>query len=422
MSTPAGKGEHHVYRIAPAVAPGAPRLTARQHYLGVDAVAWFINKGSSWFSDRVASGTLDITLASGEEYQAALGTFGLRGGARTAPVFQEPVLPDRNFLGGPIRLNASLTALKNDTAVATMLKSAAGASLGIIAGMVQTATASGPAKILSAAGREIVGGVKKVLSDTGQKREAIFDFTGLKYAMQPGQLVGDGVYLLFHRGAALDEDRLAVRQEGQLLLPFLGDAPLDDGAWLLLRLRRSDEYSGVREWYGATRSLRGKIEALVNDVEAGVVSKEDAHKLLRPSGSGDATVFDEFVRLRSIVYNDGVLTEREAGLLVGQLNAAIVAARKAIAAARAVEFDEGLKRLQTALSTGRPLAGPVGSAFLDGFVGLSVARGRKPSVPKPEDLFASMTAMSKARGLLARPRASRRTPPARPAARPVGGR
>ncbi|HET9596976.1 MAG TPA: hypothetical protein VFP65_15410 [Anaeromyxobacteraceae bacterium] len=414
MATPAGKGEHHVYRIAPPAAPGAPRLTARQHYLGVDAVAWFIQKESSWFASRVASGTLEIALASGEQYQAALGAFALQGGARTAPVFEEPVLPDRNFLGGPIRLNATLTAMRSDTALATMLKSAAGASLGIIAGMVQTATAAGPAKLLSAAGGELVGGVKKVLAESGPKREPLFDFTGLRYAMRPEELTGDAVYLLFHRGAALDEARLGVRREGQLVVPVLGDAPLEDGAWLLLRLRRSDEYSGAREWYGALRTLRGRLEALVADVESGVVSKEDAQRQLRASGSGDATLLDELVRLRSVVYGDGVLTEREAGLVVGQLHAAVAAARKAIAAARAGEFDEALRRLQSALSTGRPLPGPVGSAFVRGFAGVSAARGREPSAPKPADLFASMTSMTRARRLLVH----RRGPaPARPGRR-----
>src|SRR3954464_8643310 len=80
MPTPAGKGEHHVYKIVPADNPGKPVLTPRKHYLGVDAVAWYINKESSFFADRMASGTLQITLSSGlEQYQAALGTFELKG-------------------------------------------------------------------------------------------------------------------------------------------------------------------------------------------------------------------------------------------------------------------------------------------------------------------------------------------------------
>ena len=92
----------------------------------------------------------------------------------------------------------------------------------------------------------MIGGVKKVLSDTGQKPEALFDFTGLEFSMQPDLLVGSEMYLLMHRGAELDESSLTVKKSGQLLLPYLGGAPVNDGVWLLLRLRRSDEYSGTR--------------------------------------------------------------------------------------------------------------------------------------------------------------------------------
>src|SRR5438552_1887194 len=107
MATEAGNGDHHVYKIVPNSDPNAAKLTPGLHYLGVDAVAWFINKQNSWFANRMASGTLQITLSSGlETYHCALGTFELKGGAKTAPVFDAPMLPDRNFIGGPITFNA----------------------------------------------------------------------------------------------------------------------------------------------------------------------------------------------------------------------------------------------------------------------------------------------------------------------------
>ena len=396
MTTEAGEGEHHVYKIVPTPSPGAPTLTPGLHYLGVDAVAWYINKESSFFTDRMASGTLQITLSSGlEQYQAALGTFDLESGAKTAPIFEQPVLPDRNFVGGPITLNASLTAIKKDTVVAGMLKSAANASLGIVAGMVQTASAVGPAKLLSAAGDELVNGVKKVLSDTGEKRVPIFDFTGLQYSMQPSALVGDEVFILMHRGEALNENQLTVKKNGQLLLPYLKNKLLDDGAWLLLRLRRSDEYSGVREWFAQTRALRGKIDALVSDVENDAITKEDALKQLKPSGTGNTTIFDEFVRLRTIIQNDGVLSERQAGLFVGELNTRIVLAKKGVAAHSNENFDLSLRKLGNALSAGKPLKGQLASAFISEIVNLSKVRGEnwKPSGLKAADIFATMQYM-----------------------------
>jgi hypothetical protein len=204
----------------------------------------------------MASGTLDIKLAGGLEiYQAALGTFELKGGSKTAPVFDRPVLPDRNYRGGVLTFAASLTAIKKDTAIAGLLKSAADASLGVAAAMVDTATLAGPTRLLAAAGSDIIGGVRSLLN-TGEKREPLFDFSGLEFTLRADDIMGPRLYLLLHRGTELDEQQLQVQKSGQLQLPFYGTAPLDDGAWLLLRVRRSDEYSGgVRDWFDATRSF-----------------------------------------------------------------------------------------------------------------------------------------------------------------------
>ena len=42
MPFEAGQGEHHVYRILPKSPTDQLPLKANQHYLGVEAVAWFI--------------------------------------------------------------------------------------------------------------------------------------------------------------------------------------------------------------------------------------------------------------------------------------------------------------------------------------------------------------------------------------------
>ena len=397
MSTEAGKGEHHVYPIVTNTKPDAAALTPGLHYLGIDAVAWYINKTSSWFTDRMASGTLQISIASGaEQYQAALGTFELKAGAKTAPVFERPVLPDRNLIGGPITLNASLTAIKKDTVIAGLLKSAANASLGIVAGMVQTATATGPAKLLSAAGDELISGVKKVLSDTGAKREALFDFSGLEISIQPNTVVGDEMYLLLHRGADLDQSNLKIKKVGQLVLPYLGGALLDDGAWLMLRLRRSDEYTGARDWYAAARTLRGKIESLVADASSDVIPKDEALKQLKPSVAGTTTLFDEFARLRAIIRNDGVLSERQASVFVADLNAQIVAARKAISATDPAVFANTVEKLRTSVASGEKPTGVVGAAFYNEILSFNESRpSRKTPSADAETILSSIRYMPK---------------------------
>lgn len=403
MAIEAGKGDHHVYRIMPTVTDDQTRLTAGNHYVGIDAVAWFINKQSSWFTDRISSGTLDIKLAGGlEKYQSALGTFELKEGARYAPVFERPVLPDRNYRGGGITLAASLTSIKKNTAIGGMLMSAASASLNVVAGMVQTATITGPAKLLTAAGEDLIGGVKKVLSETGERREPLFDFGGLEYTLQPDAVVGPQVFILLHRGATLAEKDLTVKNEGQLILPFYQGNLLDDGAWLLLRIRRSSQYLGAREWYDAARGLRSKLSNLVNDVGT-AITKEEALKRLKPSASGDS-LFDEYARLRSIIQNDGVLSELEAGLHVGQLKAAIDAAQKAINESSPAIFNDAMNELKDSLLKGERTSLPVIKSFEEELLALTKYRRQaigddqalnEAVEPAADTLFAEMPVLSK---------------------------
>lgn len=371
----AGKGEHRVYPILDPVPGDTARLTARNHYVGVDAVAWFINKESNWFAERMASGTLDIKLAGGlETYQAALGAFELKGGSKTAPVFDRPVLPDRNYRGGVLTFGASLTAIKKDTVIAGLLKSAADASLGVAAGMVDTATLAGPTKLLAAAGSDIMGGVRTLLKDTGEKREPLFDFSGLEFTLKPEDVVGPRLYLLLHRGSELEERQLKVQKTGQLQLPFYKNAPLDDGAWLLLRVRRSDEYSGVRDWFDASRSFRLRLNSLVDDVASGVLSKEDALRELQASAGGDRTILDEFIRLRGIIGNDGVLAEREAVFHIGQLRLRVDAARRAVSEGNKDIYYSVVKAAAAALANGTQPSQPLAIALLEEAGSLSAVR------------------------------------------------
>jgi hypothetical protein len=401
MGTSAGKGEHHIYRIKTSADDTKDKgLEAEKHYLGIDAVAWFINKESSWFSSRMASGTLDITLAGGlERYQAALGVFDLAGGAKTAPVFDRPILPDRRYRGGPIVVSASLSGAKKDTALSSMLKSAAGASLGVLSGMVQTATIVGPAKLLEAAGQDLVSGVKKVLSESAEKREPLFDFAGLELSIQPGELGHDETYFLFHRGTELNSNKLTVDRNGQLFVPVLGSQPLDDGAWLLLRFRKSTEYSGVREWFDVATRWRNKLAALVDDVGFKIVSKDAALKRLRPTTSGDQTLFDEYSQLRTMVITDGVLTEAEASTRAGLLRAALQATVNAVQSDAPRHLTAHLKVLRDELMSGKTPGGEAGVAFLDGAASVSAERDKLAPKENGKDVAASLRSRSQSKAL-----------------------
>lgn len=352
MPTEAGKGEHKVYLIVPKSNDTA-KLTARNHYIGIDAVTWYVNKESSWFMDRMASGTLEIKLAGGlERYSVALGAFELKGGSRTAPIFDRPAVPDRNYRGGEITFTAQISAIKKDTALSGILKSAANATLGVAAGMVSTATIAGPSKLLGAAGDEIISGVQTLLTSTGEKKEPLFDFTGVEKSIRPEDIVGPEVYLLIHRGVQLVESELTVDKSGLVLLPFYNGAPLDDGTWLLIRIRRSDEYSGVRDWFDAAKQLRIKITNTVEDYFFETIDKTEALAEFSATSAGGKSTMDEFLRLRSIISNDGVLSEREALFHVGNLRIRMKAAKKAVTEDNKQVYYDAIKELKEAISQG----------------------------------------------------------------------
>ncbi len=355
MSLPAGEGEHHIYRISsPGRSGDNQPLTSDLHYVEVTAAAWFINKQGNWLEKLMASGTLEMKLADGlETYQVALGTFELRGDAKTAPVFNEAVLPERNYRGGHLSFNASLTVVKRNTVIADMLKSAASASLGVVAGMVQTATLAGPSKILGAAGDQLISGVKSSL-EKGENRQAIFDFSGIKFSLAGGDMTGPELYLLLHRGSALDQSSLSINKIGQLEVPFLSGRLLDDGAWLLLKLTRSAAYHGVREWNDSAATLRFKVKNLVDDFQSGATEKDDALKQLKPGSSANQTLFDEYVRLRTIIQNDGVLTAADRALFVTAIRSTLDEARKAISQGTPTEFVLKLDSIRQNLVSGKP--------------------------------------------------------------------
>lgn len=352
MATEAGKGEHRVYKYIPESTDKA-KLTARNHYVGIDAVAWYVNKESNWFTEKMASGTLEIKLSGGlENYNVALGTFELKGDSKTAPVFDRAAVPDRNYRGGIITLHAQLSAIKKDTAIAGILKSAANATLGVTSGMVATASAlSGPSKLLATAGDEIITGVKNLLTNTADKKEALFDPAGLEYNIRPEDIIGPEVYLLFHRGAGINENQLQVKKLGQLYLPYYNNQILNDGVWMLIRIRRNDEYSGVREWYEATKQLRIRISNLVDDFFINLIDKDSAISEFQTSSSGGKTTMDEFIRIRSIISNDGVISEREAGFHILNLLTRINAAKQAISSNNKQLYDAEINKFNEAVNT-----------------------------------------------------------------------
>lgn len=99
--TRAGMGEHRSYVLKAADAGNAGPIRPNRHYIAVEAASWYVNQDSSWFRERMATGTLTVILEAGPEtFEVALGIYELDGGARIAPVADRAILPERVYRGG----------------------------------------------------------------------------------------------------------------------------------------------------------------------------------------------------------------------------------------------------------------------------------------------------------------------------------
>ena len=149
---------------------------------------------------------------------------------------------------------------------------------------------------------------------------------------------------------------------------------LEDGAWLLLRIRRSDEYSGVRDWYETEKQMRLRITNLVDDYFMGSIPKDAALAEFAPTASGGKTVLDEYLRLRTVIGADGVISEREAGYRAGQLRVRVDASKRAITADNRQLYDDAIKGVNEAIARGIAPKGPVGQAFLEDVAHIAALR------------------------------------------------
>jgi hypothetical protein len=382
LTTSAGSGEHKAYLVVHDDADGDELpLTAQEHYIGIDAVSWFVNKEASWFRDRMAVGTLSIMLAGDERYEVGLGTYELKAGATTAPIFGRPVLPERVFRGGTITFRVVLSGLARDTRLARLIKSTSIAALSVVGGLVQTAALSGPSAPLSTAAGTLVGGIREILDEQEEKMR-IFDASGFEITLRPIQLVGKETYVLLHRGAPLDRAKLAVSRNEAVPSLTYDNQLLRDGAWVLLRLRRESQYPIERDWFQLFRRWLNSVDSLVDDVQNGVVSKEEALNTLRPGLEAAPTVYDRYRNLRDQILNDGVLTQTEAAGYSLTLSKYRRLAATAISTGNDLIFRGGVQALCDGIAEGQA---PDSSSLRDLQAELRLAGDRRPAPLKPND-------------------------------------
>jgi hypothetical protein len=384
----AGIGEHQATVIS---GPGDNTpLTAHKHYLSIDAVGWFVNQESGWFSDKIATGTLSIQIGAGESYNAALGVYELKGGAKIAPMFGLPMLPARAFRGGPITVQAVISGVTKSNGIGKVLQGVTDAALGVVGTMVQTASLTGPSQVLGAAGGALVGGVRDLLNAQENKLRLFDPTTGIKKALQPADILAPTIYVLLHRGTKLEPGNVkVVRQGGDEVLTYDGKA-LEDGAWLLLRFQRSTEYPIEPTWLKKFDDWVGSVEKLGDDLDSQTITAEAARARLTSGGEGSPSVYDVYRELYDEIRSDGLLTSAESGSYLGVLRALRLLALQMVGGGNRAEFDAAMAQLRTGSLTDPQ----VRKAVAEGNRDADVARGAAPAETKvaglPADLDVSL--------------------------------
>ena len=314
MDWPASAGEGEPEYLLPKVLPPSPdtaALTPRKHYVAVDALTWFVNKDPAFWNERMVSGTVEIVVGE-ETFKVALGTYDLEDDTHKAPAFNKTLLDSRAYRGGNIRLQARIQGIQQDNAMGGILRSVSAASLNVVSGAVSTASVAGPAVVLKDAGTALVAGVQKVLAE-GKKGFAVFpEQDGISVDLLPSEIVGPTTYVLLHNGNGLNNIHLKVLASNAGDFEVWYDQRLlDDGAWILFRIRRSVTYGSERPWEAEAKRTRNAIDDLMAKWDLGSVTTERAIEQLTSFDEDNPTIADQVSAVCTLIGADYVLVERE---------------------------------------------------------------------------------------------------------------
>jgi hypothetical protein len=171
--------------------------------------------------------------------------------------------------------------------------------------------------------------------------------------LRGNQILGPDTFLLLHRGSRLDRQRLSVLDQGVVPVPAYEQQPLQDGVWLLLRLRRVSEFPVERPWFTLFRQWIGEVVSLVDDAQAQVSTTQSALKALTPDSESSSRLYDLYRQVRGDILKDGVLSQVEAAGYAGTLSTYRRLAIESIQTADYGKFFGQLPLLTAGIETGR---------------------------------------------------------------------
>lgn len=364
----AGDGNPHKYTIIPDTSATAAPYVPDKHYVGIDAVVWFVNDQSSFFTDRMVAGTIEMTL-NGQTFPVVLGQYDLTGGQQVAPIFDRALITSIPYRSGNIVLKAVIQGNRKNTMAGTLLKQMAAATITAVAGTVTLETGGVGAAALAAAGGVLVKGAQQVLSDNNDKKVTIFN--PFEVTIHPTEeLRGAQSYILLHKGTdGLDAAKFKIVSGAEGTDVQYNGQPLRDGAWLLIRLRRNDSYDGdPRPWRADVDNVKSAFDDLIDSWKSSQLTVEEVKKNLSKSGEETPTVADRVSIVSRRIRADEALVLSDRRKYAGVMRAYLQAAIDAAAANDPQKYADAVAAIEGTIKSNAPQPPVLTNAIITEFI------------------------------------------------------
>lgn len=345
-----GSGDAYPYIIRPNIADTSP-YDSTKDYFSITAVSWFVNQQGNWLKSKQASGTVQIK-ANSTVFNFPLGSFALAKGAKTAPIFNYPLLPTTPFDGSPITIQASITGMKQNTVLGGILQELATEAMSYATtslGSLSLSTAYPGLSQLSTAANDISS---TLVTKMGQNAVPIFDAqSGISITLGTEDLKGDVFYVLLYKGRRLnnvdlgiDSDNISVLEKGNRL---------SDGAWILFRVAKEETYAGARPWtvpsQQAIRQLKLQMTTYNDTYKTDHTAGETLSKALENTSQGTGkTLGDQFVFVINLIQSDNALSSAQSLQEAIRVNAYLDWAKAAIAQSNPRVFFDNVAAIEGA--------------------------------------------------------------------------
>jgi hypothetical protein len=356
-----GNGDASYYVLRNAATDNT-KFDQQNDYVRIDAVSWFVNKQGNWIKSVVASGSVSITV-DGTAYSFPLGGFALAKGAKTAPIFELPLIPTTPWDGSPITFGAKLVGVRNDTTFGAILQQLANTAVSYGSSALGTASFLTAYPGLSQVSSSLTQTADSLVQKLGADQVPIFDATsGIAATLYSQELYGNQFFILFYKGHKLDQSSLNISTNDSGVQEVLENGKeLQDGAWILFRVTREDDYAGPRPWTDQLNQALNQLNVQMKLFQAAPdpTTGDTIINSLQNTGQNTGkpqSLGDQFTFIGNLINQDMALTEKQRLAELTRVGLYPTLAKKAIQNNNADNFFNDVATLENPAQTANPPA------------------------------------------------------------------